>query len=78
MNEAHSPSSYINTNTYEHGCSAAPLVLDEPGVTQHQGSPPSGSGSDGMASYVCAQFSSDNLPSERTALMLDNLSLQKW
>ena len=76
--EAHSPSSYINTNTYEHCSTAQALVLDESGVTQHQGSPQSGSSSDSMASHLCAQFSSDYLPSERAALMLNNLTLQKW
>lgn len=53
-------------------------MLDEVGVSQYQDSPQSGSGSDSVTSSLGAQFTSGNQSGERTGLVLDNLTLQKW
>lgn len=74
----HSPSSYTGMNTSYEQCSPAPMVIDEAGALQYQGSSQSGSGSDSVMSSLSVQFSGDSQLNERTGLVLDNLTLQKW
>ena len=77
--EEQSPSPHAcNNSTFEH-CSSNTLATDKAGALQSHGqSEQSGSGSDGVAPSFGPQLNIECGATERTGVVFDNSTLQKW